>query len=64
MKLTKALLLTAFLFLTPVLALASDFVVGDDVGDDFGTVVPEPSGALVMGVALATVSLALRRRRQ
>ena len=67
MKLIKTLLLATFLFLTPTLALAGE--IGDSVGDDvivddFGSPIPEPSGALVMGVALVTVSLALRRRRQ
>jgi hypothetical protein len=66
MKLFKALLLTTLLFLTPALALAGDFIEDDVIGDDFGDStqpIPEPSGALVMGVALATASLALRRRK-
>jgi hypothetical protein len=43
-------------------ALADD-VIGDDVGDDFVTTVPEPGAALAMGAGLATIAFALRRRR-
>jgi hypothetical protein len=68
MKLIKALMLISLLAMMPTFALA-DFdadadtpVIGDF--DDVNPAVPEPSGALVMGVALTTVALAVRRLRK
>jgi len=47
--------------------LVGDNVPPDDVGDDVvlddDAVVPEPTAALAMGVGLATIAFALRRRR-
>lgn len=73
MKLVKVLILSAVLFLAPAAAFA-DLIGGliDEVGDVIGDfddtdpapAVPEPSGALVMGVALGTVALATRRKRK
>jgi hypothetical protein len=63
MKWIKALVLVSALAMMPMFALADDDR-GDDIGDDddFTTpAVPEPSGALVMGVALASVALLTRR---
>ncbi len=75
MKQVKLLMLAAALLLAPMTAsaglvgeiigrldLSGDFIA-DDFDDDFTRPVPEPSGALVMGVALATVALAKRRQR-
>ena len=63
MKLTKALLLAATLLLAPAAALAGDLPppVGDF--DDVEQPIPEPSGALIMGMALAGTALVLRRRK-
>jgi hypothetical protein len=69
MKSIKAVMLISLLCLMPTLALA-DFVADADdtppVGDfdDVNPSVPEPSGALVMGVALTTVALVARRQRK
>jgi hypothetical protein len=64
-RLAKALMLVAALSFMPT--IASAFVVADDdSSDDFGDnvhpSVPEPSGALVLGVALTTVAIATRRK--
>jgi hypothetical protein len=61
-------MLVSLLAMMPTFALA-DFDEDDDtppVGDfdDVNPAVPEPSGALLMGVALATVALAVRRLRK
>lgn len=72
MKRIKALILAALLVLTPTVGLAIDHVVDDFddvgtddfVGDDFSSVIPEPTGAVLMAIGLTTVGLALRRRRQ
>ena len=66
-KLVKALMLSAILFLAPTVAsadLIGDLLAGSSSGSAPTPAVPEPSGALVMGVALATVSLVVRRRRR
>ena len=57
MKLLKSLALSAAACLAPLTALAGS-IFEDDIA-----VVPEPAGALVMGVALVTVALVWRRRR-
>jgi hypothetical protein len=67
MKLVKMLTLSAVLFLAPIAASAG--LIGsllDPILDPSGPApaVPEPSGALVMGVALGTVALATRRKRK
>jgi hypothetical protein len=63
MKWIKALMLVSVLAMMPTFALADDDR-GDDIEDDFDTpAVPEPSGALVIGVALTTAALATRRKR-
>ena len=57
MKLLKSLSLAALVCLAPVTALA-----GTPFEDDIA-VVPEPTGALLMGVALVVVALVWRARR-
>jgi hypothetical protein len=64
-KFMKTLLLAMPLLLLPIASSAG--LIGGILGDfDDTTVpsVPEPSGALVMGVALATVVVAQRRLRK
>jgi hypothetical protein len=56
MKLLKPLAFSAAVCLAPVMALA-----GTPVFDDVA-VVPEPTGALLMGAALVIVALVWRRR--
>jgi hypothetical protein len=67
MKVIKALMLVSLLAMMPAFALA-DFDDDDTtpVGDfdDVSPSVPEPSGALVMGVALTSVVLVVRRLRK
>jgi hypothetical protein len=57
MKRLNALLLSGALFLMPVVAAANLF--DDDLPP---AAIPEPSGAVLLGVALALVALATRRR--
>ena len=65
MKRIKVLMLLSLLSVLPTVALAEDLVAdADPARDDFGAVVPEPSSALVMGVALTTVALVARRKRE
>lgn len=64
MKRINALMLTALLFLVPAVGLA-DYTT-DDVSvpiGDFAAPIPEPTAAVLMGVGLAIVGLALRQRR-
>jgi hypothetical protein len=68
-RLVKALMLLAALFFVPAMTSAferDDFSDDDEIGDfeddDNLPSVPEPSGALVLGVALTTVALATRRK--
>ena len=67
MKRIKALILIALLVGVPTVGLAGvddfeELTVVDDF-DDTSPVVPEPTAAVLMGVGLVTVGLALRRRR-
>lgn len=67
MKLIKALMLVLLLAMMPTFALANfDDDEPPPVGDfdDVNPSIPEPSGALVMGVALTTVALVARRKRE
>jgi len=74
MTFVKFLMLAAVLFFAPTPASAGFLdglfgtvsqEFGDDSGDDHpGPVIPEPSGALVMGVALAAVAVAALSRRK
>ena len=64
MKFMKTLLLSMPLLLLPIASSAGLLDgIGDILFDDTTTVpsVPEPSGALVMGVALVTVLIIGRR---
>lgn len=64
MKRINALLLTAVLFLVPTVGLA-DYTTDDflEPAGDFAAPIPEPTAAVLMGVGLAIVGLALRQRR-
>ena len=66
MKFMKTLLLAMPLLLLPIASSAG--LIGGIIGDVFDDTtvpsVPEPSGALVMGVALVTVVAAQRRLRK
>ncbi len=66
MKLTKTLLFSALLFLVPTAALADLCLLGILLcggGTPPPAPVPEPSGALLMGVALTVAGLVSRRRK-
>jgi hypothetical protein len=68
MKLVHSLMLSAALFLIPVVSsagLLGDIIGGITGGDDVAPApVPEPSGALLMGLALVTVAIVGRRIRR
>lgn len=71
MKLFRALTLAALLCMAPMFAFAGDpddfddleIEVIDDFEGDFSVVVPEPTGALLMGAGMVTLAWSLRRRR-
>ena len=66
MKLVRMLMLSAVLFLLPIAASAGLIceILNTCGGETPPPSVPEPSGALVMGIALITVALAGRRQRR
>jgi len=65
MKLVRMLMLSAVLFLLPMAASAGLICeILNTCGETPPPSVPEPSGALVMGIALVTVALAGRRQRR
>ena len=71
-RLMMTLVLVTALSLSPSVASAFDFgdlirriLSGSTTGDDVRPpAVPEPSGALVMGVALTAIALVLRRKNR
>ena len=68
MKTFKTLLLAAALIVVPAVVFAGnaqddDNDNQDDTGDATLPAVPEPGGALLMSVALATAAFAARRSR-
>ena len=65
MKLVRMLMLSAVLFLLPIAASAGLVCeILNTCSETPPPSVPEPSGALVMGIALVTVALAGRRQRR
>ena len=65
MKLVRMLMLSAVLFLLPIAASAGLICeILQTCPETPPPSVPEPSGALVMGIALVTVALAGRRQRR
>jgi hypothetical protein len=63
MKLIQVLLLLALLGVTPSVVLAQD-VTASDLERRRVAPIPEASGALVMGVALAALALLIGRKRE
>jgi hypothetical protein len=67
MKTFKTLLLAAALIVVPAVGFAGNAQDDDNNQDDTGDAtlpaVPEPGGALLMSVALATAAFAARRSR-
>jgi hypothetical protein len=64
MKLLNLLMLPAALILIPVSSSALLCEILNTCSETPPAAVPEPSGALVMGIALVTVALAGRRQRR